>query len=110
MSQNIHYLEAKLKQYREIAEQIKMLEEKKKGLSQEILALMPEGMKQLQISGLKVIRQQRISFKTTIEEADRFAAVKTDIVVDKVKLKVLYESGQQIPGVSCTEYVLVKES
>ena len=109
MSQEIEELENKLKQYREIAEGIKTLEAKRKELGQEILQMMPEGMKQLQTPGYKVFKQQRLFFKTTLEEAEKFSAVKTDVVVDKVKLKELYEMGNEIPGVSRTEYVMVKE-
>lgn len=110
MLNDIERLEAKLKQYREISEEMKVLEAKKKALSQEVLAVMPEGMKQLKTPGFKVIKQQRLSFKTTVEEAGKFSAVKTDIVIDKAKLKALYESGQEVPGVSCSEFVLIKEN
>lgn len=101
-------LEQKLKEYRDIAEAIKQLESKKKEIGQEILSAIPVGMKKLTTPHFKVFKQQRLSFKTTIEEATGLQAVKTEIVLDKEKLKALHEEGLTVPGISQSEYILVK--
>lgn len=101
-------LEQKLKEYRQIADQIKELEAKKKEVSQIILNMIPQEMKKLTTPHYKVFKQQRLSFKTTIEEATGLHAVKTEVVLDKEKLKAMIEEGQDVPGVSKSEFILVK--
>lgn len=103
-------LEEKLKEYREIADRIKELEAKKKEIGQIILNMIPIGMKKLSTPHFKVFKQQRLSFKTTIEEATGLQAVKTEVVLDKEKLKSMVENGQEVPGVSKSEFILVKEN
>lgn len=101
-------LEEKSRVYQALAMQIQKLEEQKRALGQEILALMSES--ELYFPHFTVKRYQRLNIKTTLEEARAFNATHMEEVVDKEKLKSLLSSGLQIPNTSTTHYIIVSKS
>ena|SRR3989304_8654210 len=106
---DIDSLEALLRVHKELTNQIRELEDQKKEISKNLLTAFPPGIKKYTTPCFNVFRQERISFRTTLEEARVFHAVKTEETVDKSKLASLHSSGTTIPGITHTEYVLVKE-
>ncbi len=106
---DINSLEALLRAHKELSNQIRELEDQKKEIAKHLLTAFPPGIKKYTTPGFNVFRQERVNFKTTIEEARLFHAVKVEEIVDKIKLTSLHASGTKIPGVTHTEYVLVRE-
>ena len=104
---DLRRLENKLQQHRTITEQIKMLEQQKKALSQEILASWPTATKKVSTAHYSVSRQKNFSIKTSLDDARLFDAVKIEEVIDRARLREIYKSGTPVPGISATEYVLV---
>ena len=107
-------LEKKIAAYKDLGKRIEELERQKKVLVAEILQFIPIETKSIQIAGNCVKRVRRLSIRTSIESAKLFHAVKMQEVVDKEKIKRLYEQGQQIPDVTEFEFIqvttLVKEN
>lgn len=94
-----------VKRYRELACKIEELEKEKKALSVSILNQMPD--KHVSLPGYFVRRCQRLSIKLTVDEAKAFNATKMEECVDKEKIKLLYQQGCQIKGVSETQFIQV---
>jgi len=100
-------IEEKIAKYKELGKQISELEEQKKILVSEILRCIPKETKSIQVAGHSVKRICRLSIRTSLETAKLFKAVKIQEIVDKEKIKRLYEEGQNIPDVSEFEYIQV---
>jgi hypothetical protein len=100
-------LEEKVAKYKELGTQIAELEKEKKLLATEILQYIPKEKKSIQVAGSSVKRVRRLSIKTSLEAAKLYDAVKIEEVVDKEKIKLLYEQGEEIPDVSEIEYIQV---
>jgi hypothetical protein len=98
----------KIKTYRELRRKIDELDEHRRQLGAEILELMPAENDHLCIADYQVKRIVRLSIKTSLETAKSFGAVKMQEVVDKEKIKTLYESGQTIPDVSKIQFVQIR--
>lgn len=98
-------LEEQVQLHKEISLKIEQLEEQKKTLGQSILQAM-QG-KSMKFGSYVVKRIQRLSISTTIEQARTLNAIKTEEVVDKEKIKVLYNSEKSIPGVKEIEYIQI---
>ena len=99
-------LEEQVRAHKELSLQISALEEKRKELGLLIMQQMPE--KKVSLGDYVVRRHDRFTFKTPIEEARKLGATKE--VLDKEALKKLYESGQEISGVSHFSYISVQKS
>jgi hypothetical protein len=100
-------LEKKIAAYKDLGKRIEELERQKKVLVAEILQFIPMETKSIHIAGNCVKRVRRLSIRTSIENAKLFHAVKMQEVVDKEKIKRLYEQGQQIPDVTEFEFIQV---
>lgn len=100
-------LEHKIAKYKELGQQIAELEKQKKTVVAEILHCIPKEMKSIQVAGNSVKRVRRLSIRTSLETAKLFEAVKMQEVVDKAKIKRLYEQGEAIPDVTEFEYIQV---
>ena len=100
-------LEEKIAKYKELGKQISELENEKKALVSEILQCIPRETKSIQVAGNSVKRVRRLLIKTSLEAAKLFHAVKIQEVVDKEKIKQLFEQGQEIPDVKEYEYIQV---
>jgi hypothetical protein len=100
-------LEEKIARYKDLGQQIAELEMQKKTLVAEILQSIPKESKSIQVAGSNVKRVRRLSIRTSIEAAKLFEAVKMQEVVDKAKIKRLYEQGQAIPDVTEIDYIQV---
>jgi hypothetical protein len=98
-------LEEQIRLHKAISKRMEELEEKKRELSQSIMAAMTD--KTLQVNGYLVKRFSRLSISLTPEQARPFGAVKMEEVVDKEKLKALYKSGEPIPGVKEISFIHV---
>lgn len=101
-------LEEQVKQHKEISLKIEELELQKKVLGESILQAMRE--KSMQLGSYVVKRCSRITISSTVEQARAFQAIKMEEVVDKDKLKELYKSGIQVPGVKTIEYIQVSDT
>lgn len=104
---DIESLEALLRAYKEISEQIRQLERQKAEMSRALLNSFPTELKKYSTPQFRVFRQKRLNIKTTLEEARLYNAVKLQEVVDKDRLRSLCLLGEEIPGISYSEYVLV---
>lgn len=106
-------LEEKVAAYKDLGKKIEELERLKKNIVREILELIPKETKTIHVANYSVKRVRRLSILTSLENAKLFNAVKVQTVVDKEKIKELFEQGQQIPDVTEYEYIqvssLVKE-
>ncbi len=100
-------LEDKVAKYKEVGMQIAELEKQKKLLVAEILQYIPKETKSIQVAGLTIKRVRRLSIRTSLGAAKLLDALKIQEVVDKEKIKLLYEQGQEIPDVSEFEYIQV---
>lgn len=98
-------LEEQIQAYKELSLYITALESQKKELSNVILEQMSE--KTLSIAGYIVRRYDRLSIKTSLEEARQLDATKMEEVLDRDKLKKLHQSGQVIPGVAPAPFIQV---
>ena len=92
-------LEEKVSAYKELRSKIEELESQKKIIAAEILQLIPQETKAVQVSGSTVRRISRLSIKISIENAKILDAVKMLEVVDREKIKKLFERGDDIPDV-----------
>ncbi|MBA3957570.1 MAG: hypothetical protein H0X51_04135 [Parachlamydiaceae bacterium] len=100
-------LEEQVKLYKELAKKIEAMEEQKRALGQSIMQQMQN--KILKVPGFLVRFCSRLSIKLPLEEARLINAVKLEEVVDKDKIKALYNNGQTINGVSEIRYIQVVE-
>lgn len=72
-------------------------------IRQELRARLDERKLKSTIAGQHAITAfDRITFRTSVEEARDFGAVKTKEVTDTVLLRKLYDAGEKIPGVQVT--------
>lgn len=81
------------------------MQERKKSLGLAILEQMSE--KTLSLADYTVKKCERISFRTTLEEAKELGATKQEEVLDKTVLKRMVELGQEVPGTSRTQFIQV---
>ena len=98
-------LEDQVRRYREIGDIIEELEQEKKFLSTAILEQMLD--KKERVAEFTVRKVQRLTFKTSLEEARSLLATKTEEVVDKDKLKELYLAGTEVPGATTHHFLNV---
>ena len=98
-------LEEQIQAYKELSLYIADLESQKKELSLIILKQMSE--KTLSVAGYIVRRYDRLSIKTSLEEARELGATKMEEVLDRDKLKKLHQSGRAIPGVAPSPFIQV---
>lgn len=63
----------------------------------------------LQVPGYRVKRYHRLSIAVTVDNARILNAVKFEEVVDKDKIKALYNKGQPIEGVTEVNYIQVSK-
>lgn len=96
-----------IKQHKELSKKIEEMEEQKRALGAAIMQQMNN--KTLQVPGYFVRLCNRLSIKLTIDEARYLNAVKMEEVVDKDKIKDLYNSGKPINGVSEIRYIQIVE-
>ena len=101
-------LEELVQIYKELALQIAELELKKKGLGLAILEQMSG--KTASVAGYTVRRYDRLSIKTSLEEARELGATKMEEVLDKDVLKKLHELGHPVPGISPISFIQVSSS
>lgn len=100
-------LEEKVNAYKELRSKIEELENQKKLLVAEILQLIPKETKSMQVSGSTVRRYSRLSIKISIENAKILDAVKMQEVVDREKIKKLFDRGEHLPDVEEIHYIQV---
>jgi hypothetical protein len=100
-------LEEQIKLHKALSKKIEEMEEQKKALGLAIMQQMQS--KTLQIPGFVVRCFNRLSIKLSIEEARSLNAIKLEEIVDKDKIKTLYNSGQLIKGVSEIQYIQITE-
>jgi hypothetical protein len=100
-------LEEQIKLHQELSKKIAELEEKKQILGISILQQMQS--KVLQVPGFLVRQYSRLCIKTSIEEARSLQATKVDEVIDKDKIKMLYNNGEPINGISEVRYIQISE-
>jgi len=98
-------LEEQIKVYKEIGGKIEELEQQKKALGVTIMEQMSD--KTLRTVDYLVRRYSRLSIKLSLEEARLLSATKMEETVDKDKIKILYQQGQPIQGVSETHFIQV---
>ena len=98
-------LEEEIRLYKELSQKIAELEQQKKELGLLILEQMIE--KTMTVEEYVVRRYDRLSFKTSLEEARVLSATKIEEVIDKDKLKELHQAGQMIPGTSSSQFIQV---
>lgn len=98
-------LEEQVRLHKEISLKIEELEAQKKALGENILSAMND--KSIKIGSYVVKRCSRLSISSTLDQARLFQATKLDEVVDKDKLKQLYNSGTDIPGIKKIEYIQI---
>lgn len=99
--------EEKVAEYLELKKRIQELEARKKALSLEILEGIPEESRRIDLSMCWVRRASIFSIKTSMDHALELGAVRIEQVIDKEKLKKLYQSGQKPPGVSEVHFIQV---
>lgn len=76
-------------------------------IREEILHRLEEEKKDGELIGeYSVTKAKRINFKTSLEEAEEFGAVKK--AVDTAVLKKLHDKGVKVPGVNITIYLSVR--
>ncbi len=101
-------LEEQVKEYEEIRIKLDELEERRKALSISIMQEMQNNT--LHLSDYVVRRYSRLSIKLSLESARALDAIITQETVDKDKIKLLYQNGQSVDGVSEVSYIRVFKS
>lgn len=101
-------LEEQIKLHKQLSKQIDELEEKKRALGLAIMQQMQN--KTLRIPGFLVRKFSRLSIKTSLEDARILNAIKIEEMVDKDKIKTLYNNGRPIGGISEIHYIQISES
>ncbi len=100
-------LEDQIKLHKELSKKIEEMEDQKRVLGLAIMQQMQS--KTLRIPGFLVRCCSRLSIKLSIEEARSLNAIKLEELIDKDKIKALYNSGQSINGVSEIHYIQISE-
>jgi hypothetical protein len=100
-------LEEKVRAYKELGKKIEELEAQKKAIVDQILHILPKETKNVQIAEYQVKRISRLSIKTSLENAKLLGAVKTQEVIDRAKIKDLYEQGLSVPDVTEIQFIQV---
>ncbi len=100
-------LEDQIKLHKELSKKIEEMEDQKRVLGLAIMQQMQS--KTLRIPGFLVRCCSRLSIKLSIEEARSLNAIKLEELIDKDKIKALYNSGQSINGVSEIQYIQISE-
>lgn len=98
-------LAEKIATYKKYIREIDALEEAKREIAKEIIAEMPD--KKFETDQYKAIRYSRLSIKTTLEHARLFDATKMEELIDKAKIKEIYNSGVPVEGVEMQSYLMV---
>lgn len=98
-------LEEQIRLHKEISQKIEELEQQKRALSVSIMRQMTD--KTLRLGNYLVRKCTRLSIKLTIEEAKALGATKLEEMIDKEKIKALYQKSKTIPGVTEIEYIQV---
>ena len=98
-------LEEKIKEYDEIKKKLSELEDRRVELSAEIMQEMQS--KTLHVSHYVVRKYSRLSIKLSLESARALDAIKTQETIDRDKIKVLYENGQKVEGVTENHYIRI---
>ena len=101
-------LQDQVKLHKEISKKIEELESQKKELGLAIMQQMTN--KTVNLPGFVVKLCKRLSIKLTIEEARALSAVKMEEIVDRDKIKVLYNKGHSINGVSEIQYIQISST
>ena len=78
-------LAEKIATYKQLIQQIEMLEEEKRKISQEIISEMPD--KKFETAEWKATRYERLSIRPALELARLLDATKMEEQVDKEKIK-----------------------
>ena len=74
----------------------------------EIMARLDEEKKDGELIGdYSVSKSKRVTFKTSIEQAEELGAIKK--AVDTTKLKKLHDKGVEIPGTNITVFLSVRK-
>ena len=102
-------IEEKVKVYKTLTEKIEELEAQKKILAFDILNRMPQEAKSMYVADFQVRRIVRLNIKTSLEAAQSLDAVQWKEVVDKEKIKSLYELGHPVPDVTEIQYIQVSK-
>lgn len=77
-------------------------------IRQELRARVDELKRKSIIAGKHSITAfDRITFRTSVDEAKEFGAVKTKEVVDTILLRKLHDAGEKIPGTAITPDVRI---
>ncbi len=98
-------LEEKMATYREICQQIKLLEEEKKILAQSILQEMPS--KKMVFTDYIARSYTRLSIHIPIEQARMLDATKMVEQVDKERIKEIHNGGTALEGVKEISYLVI---
>src|SRR5690348_1391271 len=98
-------LAEKIATYKQLIQQIEILEEEKRKISVEIIAEMPD--KRFDTAEFRAIRYQRLSVRPSLELARELDATKMEEQVDKEKIKQIFHSGVSIEGVEMRSYLTV---
>jgi hypothetical protein len=102
-------LEEKILKYRQLQEHIKLLEEQKQKIYQEILQSFPKDSQEIFSDNFRLRRYFRLTIRTSLEEARTFDATKTEEFVDKEKIKKLIHQGILVPNVTEASYFFIHE-
>lgn len=74
----------------------------------EIMARLDEENKDGELIGdYSVSKTKRVTFKTSVEQAEELGAVKK--AVDSTKLKKLYDKGIEVPGTNVTVFLSIRK-
>lgn len=98
-------LETYIRVYKELTQRIAELEEQKKQLGHVILQQMKA--KTMLVAGYLVRKCERLNVSTDLQKAREWHATKVEEVVDKDKLKHLYQAGHEIPGISISQFIQI---
>lgn len=101
-------LQDQVKLHKEISKKIEELESQKKELGFAIMQQMSS--KTVNLPGFVVKLCKRLSIKLTIEEARALNAIRTEEVVDREKIKALYNNGHSINGVNEIQYIQISST
>ena len=100
-------LEEKVLEHHALGQKIAELEAERKALGARILGSMQN--KTMQVSDLVARRYTRLSIKMSLEEAQRLDATKVEEVIDREKIKALYQLGRTPESVQEISYVVVSK-
>jgi len=98
-------LEEQIKMHKALSQKIEELEQERKALGNSILQQMQE--KSMHVAGYIVRRFTRLSFKLSLNEARALNATKMEEIVDKDKIRALYQQNQSIAGISEIHYIQI---